>query len=616
MACNTYSAEFSDRVAFLTSDHPIHGLTTDRKEFLGLPGNRHLPAALKRVGLSGRVSAGLDPCAALQVHINFEPGEEQQVTFILGQGADEKEARRLAKFFSQPENIVNSYQKVIERWDRLLSAIQVETPSPETNLILNRWSLYQTLSGRIWGRSGFYQSSGAYGFRDQLQDVLATLAVHPAIARQHILRAASHQFDAGDVLHWWHPPSGRGVRTRITDDLLWLIYVTTEYVKVTGDDSILTEEVPFKIGDPLESDEHERYGHYETSQQVFTIFEHCRRALDRSDTQGPHGLPLIGGGDWNDGMNRVGIEGKGESVWLGWFLYENHLRFADLCKLMNEPTLAQVHHERAEGLKQVINQAAWDGHWFLRAFYDDGSPLGSHQNEECMIDSLPQSWSILTQGAQEERQTEAIRSFEDHLVQRDHQLIQLFTPPFNNTTKDPGYIKGYPPGIRENGGQYTHAAIWAVWAMAKLGMGDQAFEGFSFLNPINHSLNRSQANLYQVEPYVVAADIYSTKPFIGRGGWTWYTGSSAWLYRLGVEALLGFKQRGDHFFIDPCIPAAWDGFTLTYKSKGNVFRIVVKNPDHVHQGVKQVVLDGKTIKDGVIPIQSEQPDHVVEVIMG
>jgi len=616
MAQNTYSAEFSERVAFLTSDHPVHGLTTDRPEFLGAPGNRRSPAGLKRVGLSGQLKAGGDICAALQIHLNFDPGETKTFRFILGQGKDRSHAEILATSFSQPEHAEESFAKAQEKWNFLLERLQIETPHPEMDVMLNRWLQYQALSCRIWGRSAFYQSSGAYGFRDQLQDVTSILAIQPEIAREHILRSARHQFDAGDVLHWWHPPSGRGVRTRITDDLLWLVYVTAEYVLKTGDTSILDEEVPFRLGDPLDEDEEERYGHYETSETSYTIFEHCRRALNHGDTEGPHGLPRIGSGDWNDGMNRVGIEGQGESVWLAWFLYENQRRFADLCDIKGESSLSEKFRDRAAELKQTINRVAWDDNWYLRAYYDDGTPLGSHMSEECKIDSLPQSWSILTHGSEDERGMQALESVEEHLVQREDRLIRLFTPPFDETKKDPGYIKGYPPGIRENGGQYTHAAIWAVWAQTELGQGNKAFTQFSYLNPVTHSLDLANANKYMVEPYVVAADIYSTHPHVGHGGWTWYTGSSGWLYRLGMEAILGFQFRGDHFTMDPCIPDEWDGFKLTFKVEDSTFEVQVKNPDHVQKGVSKIVLDGEVQDDLAIPIQEDSNHHQVEVIMG
>jgi cyclic beta-1,2-glucan synthetase len=616
LARNTYSPEFSEPVAFLTSDQPVHGLTTDRQEFLGEPGKREQPAGLQRVGLSGKVHAGMDPCVALQVHLNIEPGKARTVTFVLGQGANEHAALEMARQFSQPETLHDRFSQLVDHWDQILTSLQVKTPATEMNLILNRWLPYQSLSSRIWGRTGLYQSSGAYGFRDQLQDVLATLTIDPGIARRHILRAAKHQFEAGDVLHWWHPPSGRGVRTRISDDLLWLVYVTQAYVETTGDISILDEAVPFRIGEPLEDGEDERYSHYETSQDTETIFEHCRRALEHGDTQGPHGLPLIGGGDWNDGMNRVGIEGKGESVWLGWFLYENHQRFADLCDIKGEHELAGSHRQRAQQLADQINEVAWDGQWYLRAFFDNGTPLGAQTSEECKIDSLPQSWAVLTDGAPDQRQQKALRAVEEHLILNDERIIQLFTPPFNQWKQDPGYIKGYPPGVRENGGQYTHAAIWAVWALTKLGLGDQAFAQFSYLNPITHSRDIDSAVQYRVEPYVVAADVYTAPTYVGMGGWTWYTGSASWLYRLGIEAILGFKLQGDHFKIEPCIPADWDGYKLTYRHRGAIYHIQVRNPDHVQNGVQKVLINGENSENGSIPLQTNQADVNVEVIMG
>jgi cyclic beta-1,2-glucan synthetase len=615
-ASNTYSEEFSQNIAFLSSDRAIHGLTTDRREFLGEPGNRQIPAGLRRLGLSGQVESGLDPCAALQTHLNLKPGETQKVIFVLGQGEDTKQAQKLAEEFTVPDRVNEAWEEVINTWDEIINTLQVETPDKSMNILLNRWLPYQALSCRIWGRSALYQSSGAYGFRDQLQDVTSILASKPEIAREHILHAAEHQFEAGDVLHWWQPPSGRGVRTRISDDLLWLVYVTAEYVKKTGDVDILREKTPFRIGNPLEEDEKERYSHYPFSDEEATLFEHCRRALERGDTQGPHGLPLIGTGDWNDGFNRVGIEGKGESVWLAWFLYENHKRFSNLCEIMGKHDMKQDHEKRAMEILGVIHQVAWDDDWYLRAYYDDGTPLGSHKNKECQIDSLPQSWSILTQEGQDERQIKAIESVEKHLVREEDQLIRLFTPPFDKTNKDPGYIKGYPPGIRENGGQYTHAAIWAVWALTKLRKGNQAFKQFKLLNPILHSLNIDDANRYVVEPYVVAADIYSTSPFTGQGGWTWYTGSSGWLFRLGTEAILGFQLQGDHFTINPCIPDSWEEYKLLFQKNGSHYDIRVENPNHVESGVKIVLLDGEELDGKDIPIHGENSKHTVRIIMG
>ena len=616
MVRNPYNPEFSNHVAFLTSDHPIHGITTDRAEFLGRPGSRECPAGLKRIGLTGKVETGGDTCAALQTHLNFEPGEEKTVVFVLGQGEDMQIAQDLAKAFSQPEKAKESWSKMLDDWDTFLNTLSVETPSKEMDFILNRWLPYQALSCRIWGRSAFYQSSGAYGFRDQLQDVTSILARMPNLSREHILRSARHQFSAGDVLHWWHPPSGRGVRTRISDDLLWLVYVTAEYVNKTGDQSILEEKIPFREGDPLAEDEEERYDHYELGNESYSLFEHCRRALEHGDTQGPHRLPLIGSGDWNDGMNRVGIEGKGESVWLAWFIYENHKRFADLCELMDEESLAKEHRQRADELNEVINQVAWDDDWYLRAYYDDGTPLGSHRSQECKIDSLPQSWSVLTHGAPEDRQKQALNAVENHLVRKDVQLIQLFNPPFDETEQDPGYIKGYPPGIRENGGQYTHAAIWAVWALTELGLGDKAFEQFNFLNPITHSLSIDDANTYMVEPYVVSADIYSTPPHTGHGGWSWYTGSSGWLYRLGMEAILGFRLSGDHFTVEPCIPKDWNGYKMRFNHEDTAYVIEVENPEHVNSGVVKVILDGEVIPDQNIPLTPKDGEHKIMVTLG
>jgi len=616
LARNTFSAEFSDRVAFLTSDQPVHGITTNRTEFLGELGSRKSPAGLKRVGLSGEVKAGGEICAALQIHLDFEPGEEKTFRFAIGQGKDHAQAIELAEIYSQPEKGEESFRQVVKKWESLLTTIQVETPQAEMDFILNRWLLYQALSCRIWGRSAFYQSSGAYGFRDQLQDVTSVLSIQPEIAREHILRAARHQFEAGDVLHWWHPPSGRGVRTRITDDLLWLVYVTTEYVRKTGDLSILEEKVPFRIAEPLEEGEEDRYGHFEFSDSEYSIFEHCRRALDYADSEGPRGLPLMGSGDWNDGMNRVGIGGQGESVWLGWFLYDNLQRFTELCQVMGESALIDKYSKRADQLKETINQVAWDDNWYLRAYYDDGTPLGSHRSKECKIDSLPQSWSVLTGGSTSERGEMAMKSVEDHLIAEEGRLIKLFTPPFDITQKDPGYIKGYPPGIRENGGQYTHAAIWAVWALTELGQGNKAYDQFNLLNPLTHSLDIDIANRYRVEPYVVAADIYSKPPHVGYGGWTWYTGSSGWLYRLGIEAILGFQQSGDHFTVNPCIPDDWDGFKVKYKIAETTYEIQVKNPNHRQKGVKQVTLDGENQEDLNVLIKTDRNTHQVEIIMG
>ncbi|MFP4343984.1 MAG: GH36-type glycosyl hydrolase domain-containing protein [Anaerolineales bacterium] len=615
LARNPYNAEFAGRVAFLAADRPLHGLTTNRTEFLGRERSLEDPAALSRVGLSGTVRAGFDPCAALQIHIDLQPGETQEVTFFLGQGADREETLALVDRFRQEGAAGETWQAVTDFWEGVRSSITVSTPERSMDLLLP-WLLYQALSCRIWGRSALYQSSGAFGFRDQLQDVMSVVHARPEVAREHILRTAAHQFEEGDVLHWWHPPSGRGVRTRISDDLLWLPYVTAEYVETTGDTAVLEEEVPFREGEPLKPEEEERYGHYEITEKSYSLYEHCLRAIAQGTTSGPHGLPLMKAGDWNDGMNRVGIEGEGESVWLGWFLYDILQRFAPLCEARGDADLARDFREQAEVLRETLEATAWDGAWYRRGYYDDGTPLGSSQSEECQIDSLGQSWAVLSGAGSEERVAEALRSVDERLIREDAEIIELFTPPFDETPKDPGYIKGYPPGIRENGGQYTHAALWVVWAFAKRGRGERAAQLFHLLNPINHSLTQERAEAYKVEPYVVAADVYSVPPYVGHGGWTWYTGSSGWMYRLGIEAILGLHREGQSLRMDPRIPGSWPGFSLTYRYGTSRYHIEVDNEAGVEQGVREVRVDGERRDDKRIPLQDDGGQHEVQVVMG
>jgi cyclic beta-1,2-glucan synthetase len=613
---NPYNTIFGQRIAFLTATREPYGLTTDRTEFLGRMGCYRHPAALSRVGLSGHIGPGLDPCAAMQILLWLAPGETKEVTFILGQGADREEALLLAQRYQKIRNIEIAWQTLNHQWDHLLNNVRVKTPDKAMNLLLNRWLLYQTLSCRMWGRSALYQSSGAYGFRDQLQDGMALVNAAPEIVRSHILDAASRQFKEGDVLHWWHPPTGRGVRTRCSDDLLWLPYVSAHYVKSTGDIAILSEEIPFLKGEPLQEGEAECYGQYGASTEAATLHEHCRRALERGNTAGGHGLPLIGSHDWNDGFNRVGIRGRGESVWLGWFLYTALTDYAEICALIGNREQATNYRQQAEDLRLRLATHTWDGAWYRRAYDDDGIPLGAKDNQECQIDSLAQSWAVLS-GAGDPSETEqAMESVAERLVRPSDQLILLFTPPLDKTKRDPGYVKGYLPGIRENGGQYTHAALWAVWAFAKLGQGDRAAALFRMLNPIYHADTPAKVSRYRVEPYVVAADVYSVPPHTGHGGWTWYTGSAAWMYRLGLEAILGLRRMGKTLQINPCIPADWKEYELTYQYGDTSYHIRVKNPDGVNQGVKQILSNGKNLPQKEIPLLDDGKEHRVIILMG
>ena len=616
LARNPYNREFGDRVAFLASDRDIHGLTTDRSEFLGRMGDYAKPAALNRIGLSGSIQPGSDPCAAIQVHLDLKPGEKAQVHFLIGQVADPSEVHRVVRRFSKPEAVEAALNSAIGFWEDLLGTVQVETPDVATNLMLNRWLLYQALSCRIWGRSAFYQSSGAYGYRDQLQDVMSLLYAAPDIAREHILSAAAHQFEEGDVLHWWHPPSGRGVRTRITDDLVWLPFVTAHYVSVTGDESILDEEVAFRRAPLLGPNEEERYGLFPLTEHAYPVYEHCLRALERGATTGPHSLPLMGAGDWNDGMNRVGIEGYGESVWLGWFLRATLLNFAELCEKRGDLERASLFKRQAAEYEQALQDHAWDGSWYLRAYYDDGSPLGSSVNQECQIDSIAQSWAVFSGSNDQERIQIAMDSVFDRLLREDDNLLLLFAPPFNKTPRDPGYIKGYPPGVRENGGQYTHAAIWTVWAYTLMGQGDRAGMLFRMLNPVYHSDSEQKALTYKVEPYVIAADIYGAPPHTGRGGWTWYTGSSGWYYRLGIEAILGLRLTQGFLKVDPCIPANWPYFKLSYRHGRTTYNIIVNNPSKINRGIGRVELNGNILPDRLVPLIDDGAIHTVQVVMG
>jgi cyclic beta-1,2-glucan synthetase len=618
LARNAWTFDFPGRVAFLDLAGAQTTWTADRLELLGRHGTPDHPEALERgERLSGRVGAGLDPCGALQATVAVAAGGEAEVVILLGQGESDAEARALVERY-RTTSLDDVLRAVTTRWDDLLAAVQVKTPDRSLDLMLNRWLLYQALSCRVWGRAGFYQAGGAYGFRDQLQDVMALTVAARDVARAHLLRAAARQFPEGDVQHWWHPPSGRGVRTRISDDLVWLPCATAHYVDVTGDDTVLDQPAPFLEGPRLADGQLEAYFEPGVSAERASLFEHCARALDRSLAVGAHGLPLIGTGDWNDGMNRVGPEGRGESVWLGWFLHATLARWAELARVRGESARAQAWSRHAEALRTALDTHGWDGDWYRRAFFDDGTPLGSAENAECRIDSIAQSWAVLSGAAPPERAARAMEAVEEYLVRREQAIVLIFTPPFVRPRRDPGYVRAYPPGIRENGGQYTHAAIWAIMAFAALGDGDRAGELFSILNPINHASTRAGVYRYRVEPYVVPADVYAETPHTGRGGWTWYTGSAGWMYRAGIEWLLGFRLRGASLVIDPCIPRAWRRFSVTFRYHSARYEIDVDNPSGVTRGVARVEVDGApvTLAPDGLRLTDDARAHRVRVWLG
>jgi cyclic beta-1,2-glucan synthetase len=609
LATCPWNEDFANRVAFVASERTIHGFTADRTEFLGRRGDYGRPEALERWGLSGRLDAGVDPCAALQVHLELAPDEVIETHFLVGESSQRSDALDLIARFRSKDAVETAWRELGEFWETTLGVIRVKTPEPAMDLMLNRWLLYQTLSARFFGRTGFYQSSGAFGFRDQLQDVLAFLHGSPERTRAHILEAASHQFEEGDVLHWWHPPEGRGVRTRCSDDLAWLPYVTAEYVRATGNAAILSEQVPFLTGAPLRPDERDRYAKFEVSQKTETLFEHCRRALERAATTGKHGLPRMGGGDWNDGMNQVGAKGVGESVWLGWFLVATMTRFASLCERMRDATASARWISRAGALRKAIAECAWDGQWYVRAFHDDGSVVGTSSAYECRIDSIAQSWAALAGSGDEGRTRIALRSTEELLVREADRLVLLLDPPFDNTRHDPGYIRAYPPGVRENGGQYTHAATWLGWAHAALGDGDRATRIFRLLNPVLRTTTRD-AERYAIEPYVLAGDIDSVAPLTGRGGWSWYTGAAAWMWRLGIESILGLRSDAGKLSVNPCIPAAWRGFEAWISTGGTEVHVAVENPDGFSTGIASMTLDGLVIEPRKLPLAlANQASH-------
>ncbi|NTW99427.1 MAG: cyclic beta 1-2 glucan synthetase, partial [Geobacteraceae bacterium] len=610
-ARNPYNTELADRTAFFDVDDATRTISGDRTEFLGRNGTLRSPKAMTRARLSGRVGAGLDPCAAIQVPFDLADGQEREIIFELGIGRDSNDASQLVRRFRGSAAAHGALENVWEYWNRTLGAVQVETQDQSVNVLANGWLPYQTLVCRLWARSGYYQSGGAFGFRDQLQDVMALIHSEPRLVREQLLLCAAHQFKEGDVQHWWHPPSGRGVRTHCSDDLLWLPLTVCRYVLTTGDTGVLDETVRFIDGRPVRKDEDSYYDIPRESEERASLYDHCVRAILKGISCGEHGLPLIGSGDWNDGMNMVGEHGKGESVWLGFFLYKVLVDFCEIARLHGDLPFAERCREEAAQLRRNIEENGWDGEWYLRAYFDDGSLLGSAGNSECRIDSIAQSWSVLSGAGDAERSRRAMEAVDRLLVRRDRGLIQLLDPPFDKSDLNPGYIKGYVPGVRENGGQYTHAAIWTVMAFAAWGDSRRAWELLTMINPVNHGGSPEKIATYKVEPYVVAADVYAVSPHIGRGGWTWYTGSAGWMYRLILESLFGLRREGEKMRFAPCLPVHWEFFKIHYRYRETVYHITVLQTDD--GATASVTVDGVEQPDNAVPLFDDRQEHSVEV---
>ncbi len=610
-ARNPYNPEFSTQTAFFDVDDAARTITADRTEFLGRNGTIREPAAMARTRLSGKTGTALDPCAAIQVSFELGVGQEREIIFKLGVGRDAADAQNLVHRFKGAPAARLALDNVWQHWAHTLGAIHVETPDHSLNVLLNGWLLYQTLACRLWARSATYQSGGAFGFRDQLQDTMALVHARPFLVREHILLCASRQFEEGDVQHWWHPPVGRGVRTQCSDDYLWLPLATCRYVNATGDTGILDETAPYLRGRPLNPGEESYYDLPERSDKSASLYEHCAQAIRHGLRFGVRGLPLIGSGDWNDGMNLVGEHGQGESIWLGFFLYHILHDFAQLARKRGDVPFAEQCLKEAAKLSLNIEANGWDGQWYRRAYFDDGTPLGSSGNDECQIDSIAQSWSVLSGAGDSTRARLAMESLDKRLVRRKHGLVQLLDPPFDTSELNPGYIKGYVPGVRENGGQYTHAAIWATMAFARLGDSKRAWELFTMINPVNHGRTPEETAIYKVEPYVVAADVYGAAPHTGRGGWTWYTGSAAWMYRLIAESLLGLSLEVDRLRIAPCLHPEWKKFTMHYRYRETVYHIKVSRAPGGETGT-HLSLDGVEY-ERTIPLVDDHQEHWVEV---
>jgi cellobiose phosphorylase len=614
-AVNSYNPEFAKKVAFLQTDDTLCSITCDRTEFIGRNRTLKNPAAMLHTRLSGKNGAALDPCAAIQVPFDLAAGQGREIIFRLGAGRNIEDANNLIQRFRGSGPAYAALESVWQYWSHTLGSVQIETPDMSINILANGWLIYQTLACRVWARSGYYQSGGAFGFRDQLQDVMALIHTKPYLMREHLLLFASRQFPEGDVQHWWHPPFGRGVRTHCSDDYLWLPLAASRYVIFTGDTGILDESIHFLEGRLVNPEDDSYYDLPTLSEEKRTLYEHCKLSIMHGLRFGDHGLPLIGTCDWNDGMNKVGNLGKGESVWLGFFLFDVLTQFIIVAQAKNDFEFVELCRKAAKKIQLNIEKSGWDGEWYRRAYFDNGVPLGSSSNDECQIDSISQSWSVLSGAGDSDRSRIAMESVNKRLVRHEDSLVQLLDPPFDKSDLNPGYIKGYVPGVRENGGQYTHAAIWAAMAFSKLGDSKKAWEILTMINPINHAKTPEEVARYKVEPYVIAADIYALSPHVGRGGWTWYTGSAGWMYRLIVESLLGLKLETDKLYIEPCLPSDWVSFKIHYRYRETIYRITLTQ---LHEDINKltIILDGVESQNKFILLVDDRKEHLVEVKLG
>ena len=612
IAKNLYSK--NNNISYIACSEKIKSFTGNKQFFIG-KGDLSNPDGVNKISLDNNSGLGLSSCIAIQTDIELEQFENKKIVILLGQENEKAKIKEITSKYLKQEECELEFKDTKKYWFELIDKLQVKTPIESMNIILNGWTVYQTIASRIFAKSGYYQSGGAIGFRDQLQDTLGMKYIDINLMKEQIIKASRHQFKEGDVLHWWHEEDERGIRTRFSDDLLWLPYVVYEYIKYTSDESILDIQTNYLEGKILEEGIDEKYDHYEKGNIADTIYKHCISAIEKSINFGENGLPKIGSGDWNDGFSNVGNKGKGESVWLGFFFYEVLNRFIQICTIKQDFNLVKRYEEIMQNLKKSLNTNGWDGRWFKRAFTDDGAVLGSMENSECKIDNISQSWSVISNAADNDKKYIAMESLENNLVDKENGVIKLLDPPFQNGKLEPGYIKSYLPGVRENGGQYTHGAIWAIIAQTILGFGEKAVEYFKIINPIEHSRTKEAAFKYKVEPYVVAADVYASGNLVGRGGWTWYTGSSSWLYKAGIENIIGFKIQKNKIYIEPCIPTEWKEYDIRYRYNKSIYNIKVKNPNGKNVGTEKIVVDGKEIKEKFINLVDDNNIHSIEILM-